>query len=56
MAGVDDHSPRARLDPAADLRGFHLILECEPAASRRNTGHRDSNDGARRPGAATSTR
>jgi hypothetical protein len=41
MPRVDDHSPRARLDPAANLCGVDLILECERAASRRNPRHRD---------------
>ena len=41
MPRVDDHSPRARLDPPADLCGVDLILECERAASRRNPRHRD---------------
>ena len=36
MDRVDDRSPRARLDAAADLCGVDLILECERAASRRN--------------------
>ena len=41
MGRADDHSPRARLDPPADLCGVDLILECERAASRRNPRHRD---------------
>ena len=41
MARPDDHSRHARLDPAADLSGVDLILECERAASRRNPRHRD---------------
>jgi hypothetical protein len=36
-----DHSPRARLDAAADLCGVDLILECERAATRRNPRGRD---------------
>jgi hypothetical protein len=36
MARADNDSPRAPLDPAADLCGVDLILECERAASRRN--------------------
>jgi hypothetical protein len=35
MPRVDDHSPRARFDPAADLCGV------DRAASRRNPRHRD---------------
>ena len=55
MARVDDGPPRARLDPAADLSGVDLILECERAASRRNPRDAIPNDGAKAPGAATST-
>ena len=42
MARADDHSRHARLDPAADLSGGDLILECERAASRRNPRKLDS--------------
>ena len=37
MAQADDRSYRARRDAAADLCGVDLILECERAASRRNS-------------------
>jgi hypothetical protein len=41
MARANDGPPRARLDPAADLWGVDLILECERAAIRRNPRDRD---------------
>ena len=40
MGRVDD-SPLAHRDAAADLSGVDLILECERAASRRNSRDRD---------------
>jgi hypothetical protein len=41
MARADNRSHRAHRDPAADLCGVDLILECERAASRRNPRDRD---------------
>ena len=55
MARADDCSHRACGDAAAGLYGVDLILECERAASRAIRGIAIQNDGAKAPGAATST-
>jgi hypothetical protein len=56
MPRVDDHSPRARLDPLPTFAGSTSSSNANapPAAAIHAT--EIQNDGARRPGAATSTR